>query len=240
LEVLKRKVLKAYDTFEFHAMFHGLYQFCTVTMSSLYLDVLKDRLYTSLPDAPERRAAQTVLYETVDGLLRLMTPVLSFTAAEAWEHLPAEAGREEIVFTALFPAVNDRYLRPELDRKWERLLAVRAELTKALELARRDKVIGHSLEAEVQVAASGELADFLTANWELLKHITIVSDLSLTAAAGPDSYRSEELPELAVLVRAAAGQKCERCWVRSTTVGHQPGHPELCSRCAGVVAQIGL
>jgi isoleucyl-tRNA synthetase len=169
-----------------------------------------------------------------------MTPVLSFTAAEAWEHLPAAAGREEIVFTARFPAANERYLRPELDKKWERLLAVRAELTKALELARQNKVIGHSLEAEVQVAVSGELADFLAANWELLKNVTIVSELSLTTDAGTECYRSEELPELAVLVRPAAGHKCERCWVRSTTVGDQHGHPELCSRCAGVVAQIEL
>jgi isoleucyl-tRNA synthetase len=237
-ELLKRKVLKAYESFEFHTMFHGLYQFCTVTMSSLYLDVIKDRLYTSLADDSERRAAQTILYEAADGLLRLMSPVLSFTAAEAWEHLPAEAGREDSVFIARFPALNDQFLRQDLDSKWERLLAVRAELTKALELARQNKVIGHSLEAEVQVAVRGELEEFLTANWELLKMVTIVSGLSRIAEAAPESYRSEELPELAVLVRPASGHKCERCWVRSPTVGSQAGHPELCNRCAGVVLSL--
>jgi isoleucyl-tRNA synthetase len=240
LEQLKQKVAKAYETFEFHAVFHGLYQFCTVTMSALYLDILKDRLYTSLAGDKDRRAAQTVLYEVVDGVLRLMSPILIFTAAEAWEHLPAAPGREEMVHIARFPAPRDEHLRPELEKKWKRLLAVRAELTKALELARRNKVIGHSLEAEVEVAVQSELAEFLTENWELLKTITIVSDLRLVSETGPEGYRSEELPELSILVKPAAGGKCERCWIRSETVGGNEQHPQLCSRCANVVTRLGL
>jgi isoleucyl-tRNA synthetase len=239
-ELTKRKVSKAYESFEFHTVFHSLYQFCTVTMSSLYLDVLKDRLYTSPAASIERRAAQTVLCEMADGLLRLISPILSFTAAEAWEHLPPEAGREELIFVARFPAFQDHYLRRDLEGKWERLLAVRAELTKALELARQNKVIGHSLEAEVQIAVRGELSDFLAANWELLKTFTIVSELLRVDDAGPEGYRSPEMPELTILVRPAAGMKCERCWIRSGTVGLHVGHPELCSRCSTVVSELDV
>ena len=238
-EVLKRKVLKAYEAFEFHSVFHGLYNFCTVTMSALYLDILKDRLYTLPADSKERRSAQTVLVEIVEGLLLMMSPVLSFTAAEAWEHLPA-GEREDTIFLASFPPLQDEHLRPDLEDKWKRLLEVRAELTKALELARQNKVIGHSLEAELQVSAKGALAEFLSANWEMLKTVTIVSALRQVDEVGPEGYRSEELPELAVLVRPAAGQKCERCWVRSETVGGDDRHPQLCSRCSHVVSVLGF
>ncbi|MDA8165952.1 MAG: class I tRNA ligase family protein, partial [Desulfobacteraceae bacterium] len=240
LEQVKRKVTKAYEGFEFHAVFHGLYQFCTVTMSALYLDILKDRLYTSLADARDRRAAQTVLYDTADAVVRLMGPILAFTAAEAWGHLPAAPGREENAHVARFPAPEDDHLRPELGKKWERLLAVRAEVTKALELARQDKVIGHSLEADVEVAVGGELAEFVTANWELLKMVAMVSDLRLVADTGPEGYRSAELPDLSVLVRPAAGGKCERCWTRSETVGANEKHPLLCSRCTEAVTKLGF
>ena len=237
-EQLKRKVKKGYDNFEFHAVYHALYHFCTVTMSALYLDIIKDRLYTEAPDSPARRAAQTVLYEIADGVLRLMTPVLSFTAAEAWEHMPAAAARGENVFLVDFPADNDAFLKKELDAKWGRLLAVRSELTKALEIARRDKVIGHSLEAEVLVRVEGELADFLAANWQTLKTISIVSDLIRVDAMTGEAFRGEELPELSVQVRPAASQKCERCWTRSESVGGDAAHPLLCGRCLAVVNQL--
>lgn len=126
-EQLKRKMKKGYDSFEFHTVYHALYHFSTVTMSSFYLDILKDRLYTEAPDSTARRAAQTVLYEIAEGVLRLMTPVLSFTAAETWEYLPPSASREENVFVADFPADQDAYLHQELDAKWLRLLTVRSE-----------------------------------------------------------------------------------------------------------------
>lgn len=236
-ELLKQKITKAYDDFEFHVVFHALYNFCTVTMSSLYLDILKDTLYTLPASSKERRAAQTVLYEIVDGLLRLMTPVLSFMAVETWDYLPEDSEREENVFVALFPEPHKERLADEaMNQKWERLLKVRSELTKALEIARRDKVIGHSLEAEVDIAATGELADFLKNNWETLKTITIVSGMQLVDELQESGFVGEELPELSVLVRAARGEKCERCWIRSESVGTDTDHPELCDRCSGVVA----
>ena len=236
-ELLKARVLKAYENFEFHPVFHGLTQFCTVSMSALYLDVLKDRLYTLPAGSRERRAAQTALYEIADGLVRLMAPVLSFMAAEAWEHLPAAAEREENVFVALFPPLREERTREqELAGKWDRILKVRSELTRALEIARQDKVIGHSLEAEALMAAEGELGEFLAAHWETLRSVAIVSGLELAHTLPAEGFVSSELPGLAVLVRPARGEKCERCWLRAESVGDNSVHPGLCGRCAEVVA----
>ncbi len=238
-EQLKKRILAAYETFEFHLVYHSLSQFCTVTLSSLYLDILKDRLYVLPAASAERRAAQTVFYELTEGLLRLMAPVLSFLAAEAWEFLPADPARPTLVFTALFPEVKEARLQDEvLTRRWERLLKVRGELTKALEIARQNKVIGHSLEAAVTVAASDELADFIAAHWETLQTITIVSVMQQAASLPAGAFVSEEIPGLSVAVAAASGQKCERCWTRSETVGSDAARPGLCGRCASVVASL--
>ncbi|MEW6594832.1 MAG: isoleucine--tRNA ligase [Thermodesulfobacteriota bacterium] len=244
-ELLKKRILAAYESFEFHLVYHSLSQFCTVTLSSLYLDILKDRLYVLPAASPERRAAQTVFYEITEGLLRLMAPVLSFLSAEAWEFLPRDPARPALVFTALFPEVKEGRLQDEeLIRRWEQLLKVRGELTRALEIARRDKVIGHSLEAVVTVAAEGELAAFLEANHKTLLDIAIVSDLRRTGALADVTnmtyvtYASEEIPGLQVAVAAATGQKCERCWIRSESVGSDAARPGLCGRCAPVVAAL--
>ena len=240
-ELFKRKSVKAYSDFDFHVVFHGLHQFCGVTMSAFYLDIIKDRLYTALPGSVERKAAQTVLYDILSGLLCIMAPVMSFTAAEAWEHLPTDAGSgasPSQVFLQEFPAENPEAVDPELDKKWKRLLDVRSEITKALEGARRDKVIGHPLEARVMVKASGSLAGFLGDNWDTLKMISIVSELSQAEVLEGNIYTCEELPELQVSVLPAAGGKCERCWTRSETVGADDSHPELCNRCTSVVTQL--
>jgi len=235
-ERLRRRIVKAYEVFEFHTVFHGLYQFCTVTLSSLYLDILKDRLYTEPAGSHARRSAQTVLCRIADGLLRLMAPVMSFTAAEAWDYLPADPKREAAVVLAAFPAADDCCLDEALLARWDKLLAVRAEITKALELARQEKVIGHPLEAAVTLAAAGEAAVLLEGNWQLLKTVAIVS--SLERADKVDGYASEEIAGLTIKVTAASGEKCERCWTRSDSVGNAEGHPTLCSRCAGVIARI--
>ncbi len=236
LELLKEKIFDSYDNYEFHPIYHGLHNFCTVTMSNLYLDVLKDRLYTLPTNSKERRAAQTALYEILDSLVRLMAPVLTFMAAEVWEHLPADAKREENVFVAQFPERKKERLQDDVhNAKWEKILRVRSELTKALEIARRDKVIGHSLEAEVAVAASGELGDFLKECWETLEGVTIVSGLEHVETVPAPGYESEEFPGLSVGVTPATSEKCERCWLRVDSVGQSTEHPSLCNRCVTVV-----
>ena len=125
-----------------------------------------------------------------------------------------------------------------MDKKWQQLLEVRSEITKALEGARRDKIIGHPLEAKVMVKATGSLAEFLADKWETLKMISIVSELLKTEELAAETYVSEALPELHISVLPAAGGKCERCWLRSDTVGQEDDHPELCSRCNSVVSQL--
>ncbi|MEW6218936.1 MAG: isoleucine--tRNA ligase [Thermodesulfobacteriota bacterium] len=236
LETVKRRVLVAYQAFDFHIVYQALHQFCAVTMSALYLDILKDRLYTSPAASPGRRGAQTVLHEILDSLVRLMAPVLSFTAAEVWDQLPADPAREANPFVALFPAERPEHLDEALAADWERLLAVRSEITRALELARAAKTIGHSLEAEVLVEAEPELAAFLDRHWPDLAAASIVSTLTpARLGEGEAAFASETIPGLRVAVRPAAGAKCERCWTRAESVGTLAQHPALCQRCAAVV-----
>ncbi|MDF1614673.1 isoleucine--tRNA ligase [Desulfurivibrio dismutans] len=238
-ERLKEKTVTGYEKFEFHQVYHGLYNFCTVSLSALYLDIVKDRLYTMPADHPQRRAAQAVMYEIADGLLRLMAPILSFLAAEAWEYLPADERRETSVFLAAFPAARPQRLADqELLTKWDKILTLRSELTRALEIARRDKVIGHSLDAEVVVAADGQWAEFVNANWDTLQLVTIVSVMrreETLPAEAANIFHSEEIPGLQVLVRPAPGDKCQRCWMRVESVGEDQEHPAICHRCRGAI-----
>ncbi len=244
LEELKEKVRQSYDRYEFHAIYHSLNFFCGTTLSAFYLDILKDRLYASAPASPARRAAQTALYDILDSLLRLMSPILCFTAAEAWNalHQLGDNGPidSEIHFAEFLPA-QALSCDQEVMERWAQLIRVRAEVTRALELARRDKVIGHPLEAEVTLEATGELRDFLQANCSIIREISIVSELTVGDVSGAGEgviFASEELPGVKVQVRAAAGEKCERCWVRSTSVGAASDHPTLCQRCAGVITTL--
>lgn len=245
-EELKGRVTAAYERFEFHSIHQGLNYFCGLTMSAFYLDILKDRLYCSGTESLPRRAAQTVLHEILDGLLRLMTPVLSFTAAESWEslyNLAPDAPLDQSVFFVEFPPLHPERRDGELEGRWEKLVMVRSEITRALEGARREKVIGHPLEAEVLLQVDGDWADFIRQEWQTVKDICIVSELTPCddfASLGLAPYVSKELAGLSVAVRQATGEKCERCWIRATTVGQNQVHPQLCARCATVVTEMDL
>jgi isoleucyl-tRNA synthetase len=243
---LRNRVVKAYEAYEFHTIYHSMNYFCGTTMSSFYLDVLKDRLYTSGTDSHLRRSAQTAMFVIVDGLLRLMQPILCFTAAEAWESLYGTAQDKsagDSIYFSQFPDPPDARTDAAMMEKWERLIKVRSEITKALELARAEKVIGHPLEANVLVSASGELLDFIEKEWDTIKEICIISELSALAGDTPESgvqYSSDEMDGLFIQVQAATGSKCTRCWTRSTTVGQNGKHPEICGRCAAVLEEMGL
>ncbi len=245
-EELKGRVTAAYERYEFHSIYQGLNYFCGMTMSAFYLDILKDRLYCSGTESLPRRAAQTVLHEILDGLLRLMTPVLSFTAAESWESLydlAADAPLDQSVFFVEFPTLHPERRDSELEGRWEKLVMVRSEITKTLEGARREKVIGHPLEAEVLLQVDGDWADFIHREWQTIKDLCIVSELTpcddfASLALAP--HVSKELPGLSVAVRQATGEKCERCWIRSTSVGQHQVHLQLCNRCASVVTEMDL
>jgi isoleucyl-tRNA synthetase len=239
-ERMKRKILGGYESFEFHHVYHGMQNFCTVTLSNFYLDIIKDRLYSELPDSRLRRSAQSVLYEIAVGMLQLMMPVNSFTSVEAWEYLPEDASREANLFIDLFPAKNDAYMQDELHDKWQELQQVRGEITKVLELARREKTIGHPLEAEVWVSVNPDLAESLADKWPTLERISNVSKLHHVEAPADGAISSEIIEGVAVLVKAATTEKCERCWTRSSTVGTHTDHPEICSRCLEVVTALGM
>jgi len=232
-----RRARKAYRDNEFHMIYHSLHNFCSVDMSAFYLDVLKDRLYTSAPASVERRSAQSAMYHILDGMNRLMAPVLSFTAEEVWSCMPKAEGREPSVHLAGFPEVVPEWDDEALAARWERILAVRNEVTKVLEKLRADRVIGHSLDAEVNIYADGELYEILSAYAGQLAEIIIISDAALgrTADAPPDAYESEELKGLRITASASASVKCERCWGKKKDVGTSKEHPTLCARCAGVL-----
>ena len=240
---LTRRLTRAYERYEFHAVYHGLFNFCGTTISSLYMDILKDRLYCSAPNGPERRAAQTVMYRLLDGLLRLMAPVLCFTAAEAWEHLHGLGDKDPLdrsVFFATFPAVDDIVADAAFDERWSRLLSLRSAITRVLETARRDKLIGLSLDAEVVLQVNTDWQAFLAESLPLLQELCIVSNLRLQAAGDEDLVftGTEGLDGVAIAVRPAPGGKCERCWTFATSVGADADHPTLCARCARVVRQL--
>lgn len=245
-EELKNKVRLAYDKYEFHSIYHNLNYFCGTTMSSFYLDILKDRLYTAGTDSHLRRSAQTVLFEILEGLLQLMHPILSFTSAEAWDSLH---GRRDVdplqggIYFTEFPEDKELNCDQKIMDKWGELLKVRSEITRALEIARREKVIGHSLEAKVLLAVDGDVASFIKSEWQTIKEISIISemaDLEPSSETRGVRYVSEELTGFVVQVEPASGEKCERCWIRSTTVGENSKHPEICVRCAEVVTAMGL
>ncbi len=229
---LVTRARRAYEAFSFHLVVQQLVNFCAVDLSALYLDIVKDRLYCSGTTSRERRAAQTALWQILDALTRVMAPILSFTADEIWSSLPG-GDRPSSVLLAGFPA--DVALDPELAVKWERLLEVRAAVTKALEEARQSGLIGHSLDARVQLGAADGLRPLLEQQQDRLAELFIVSQVRLTRDLGAPAV-SPLLSDLRVQVERARGGKCERCWIYRETVGSDATHPGLCARCLQVVA----
>ena len=233
LNELVARVTEAYEKCEFHRIFHFAHGFCSVQLSALYLDIIKDRLYCSAPDDLTRRSAQTVCHRILDTLVRLVAPVLVFTADEVWEF--GRLGPETSVHLADFPKARPEWTPSgPLATKWEKLLALRAEVSKTLEEARRAKAIGHSLDAEVAIeAASGEESEFLTKNIALLKNLFIVSHVRVIEGSTPQNESAWK-----ITVAPASGAKCERCWMIDPQVGEDAKHPGLCPRCADVVKRI--
>jgi isoleucyl-tRNA synthetase len=229
-DALARRVRGAYDAYEFHVIYHALNNFCSVDLSAMYLDVRKDRLYCERPDAPARRATQTVLHGILDTLVRLMAPVLSFTADEIWKHMPATT--EPSVFLAGFGETPDSWRDDALAARYEKLFAVRGAVSKALEEVRQAGTLKQPSEAQVALGATGELATLLADPDVELQSLLLAGAVRLDAADAPPS---PVLPELRVRIGRSEGGKCERCWyVRP--VGTSPDHPTLCERCTGVVA----
>ena len=229
------RVRKAYDSFQFHKVHHILHAFCTVDLSSVYLDVAKERLYIYGKDSRERRSAQTALYHLLHSLVRLLAPILSFTMEEAWQHMAKSPQDPESVHLALFPQPREGILGRDRFQAWESLMEVRKEVTRALEMTRKDGLIGHPFDAKVTLHfPQGQLEFLETFSPEVLREFFIVSAVELDHQ-GEGPVKGEEFPALSITVEPAPGEKCERCWVFSTTVGQDPQHPTLCQRCLEVL-----
>lgn len=226
-----------YEIYEYHTAAHAIHNFCVVDMSNFYFDVLKDRLYTSVSTSKTRRAAQTVLYKILDSLTLLLTPILAFTADEIWRFMPHDKSRnpESPLFNEI-PTADFINADSSFMEKWDKIHKVRVDVQKALELARNEKKIGKSLEAHVVLGAEGELYDFLKSVETALPEIFITSGVTVTQEK--QSFDGE-VEGLSVGVEPAKGEKCERCWKFSETVGSDENHPHLCAHCAAVLAEEG-
>ncbi len=231
------RIQKAYEDFEFHVVFHTLYNYCTVDLSSLYLDILKDRLYVEKTDGKLRRSAQSALHQILSALVRLMAPILAFTAEEVWAafHPNNSSSVHMASFPDLIPGVE---LTEEDQARWERMSALRQDVAKALEEARASKMIGSSLEAKVLIQVTDDVAKAV-ADTEDPKDFFIVSQLEVQPT-GPSPAESEEQPPPVITVTRAEGGKCPRCWTWNPDVGADEVYKEVCTRCAGVLRDSGI
>ncbi|HPP80765.1 MAG TPA: isoleucine--tRNA ligase [Deltaproteobacteria bacterium] len=229
------RVRRAYEEFEPYVIYQLVHNFCVVDMSAFYLDVLKDRLYVFKKDSLARRSAQTALFRIVKDLTRLIAPILAFTAEEIWDHIPGFEHKAESVHLSDMPEPDPHLMDDGLKQRWERILALRQEVSKVLEGLRKDKTIGHSLDACVKLRASGETLSFLQDVQGLLADVFICSKVEVEEGEGP-WIQSEVLGAVAVEAHRAPGVKCPRCWRYAEDIGTSASHPEICGRCA---SQIG-
>jgi isoleucyl-tRNA synthetase len=239
LQGLVAKTIKAYDAYEYHTIYHSLHNYCTLDLSSFYLDILKDRLYTSPPKSGARRSAQTVMHIVLDTLVKLMAPLLPFTAEEIWEHMPDQVQNAPSVHLTQLPEPNPEFEDDDLAQKWEQVLVVRGEVTKALEEARNQKLVGHPLDAAVTISAKEALYNTMLPHADDLRYIFIVSEAELRKGKELEgAFVSKDVEGLSIRVEKASGEKCERCWVHDTSVGTNSEQPTICNRCQAALAKM--
>jgi isoleucyl-tRNA synthetase len=233
LNKLITKVRKSYDTYDFAAIYHAINNFCTIDLSAFYLDFAKDVLYIEAADQHDRRSIQTVLYDTLLALTKLVTPILTHTADEVWAHIPNV--KEESVQLVDMPEAREIADAAELEKKWDAFLLLRDDVLKALETARNEKVIGKSLTAKLVLYPNAETKALLDSIEENVKQLFIVSDLEMAGDKAEAPEHAQTFERTAIVVEKADGETCERCWVVTTHVGEDADHPTLCPRCADVV-----
>lgn len=221
-----------YADFQFHRIYHAVIEFCVVDLSAIYLDVLKDRMYTLAPTSRERRSAQTVIYTIAEALARLVAPILSFTADEVWQYLPPSAGRLPSVHLALFPKPEEIAAQKDqnLLAEWATLFAVRDQALRNLEEARKEKRIGKALEAKIRLTADSQTAALLKKYETSLKEFFNVSQVEVLPSADP-GCTAETLP--------ADGEKCNRCWNFRTDVADSGPWQKVCGRCRQALNDMG-
>ena len=227
LNKLVKDTTENYNSYSFSNCYHDINQFCVIDMSNFYLDIIKDRLYTYKKDSVERRAAQTTMYIILDSLVKILTPMIPFTAEEIWKAMKhTQKEQVESVMLTDFPEVNEKYDNAEITEKWDRIIKLKDIVAKELENARIAKTIGHSLNAKVTIYAEDKQYEFIKENLELLQTVFIVSALEAQENARKDEVK------LGVKVEQAPGEKCDRCWMYSETVGQDKENPTICHRCS--------
>ena len=237
LNALSKAVKKAYEDYEYHIVYHAVYNFCVVELSNIYLDVIKDRLYCDSVNGLSRKSAQTAIYMILDTLTRLLAPILAFTADEIWSAMPH--AKDDDTRNVLFNVANAEYMEYELDADemaaWDKLVAVRDDINPFLEEARAAKLIGKPLEAKVVISCDDAEYEFLADKGEDLEALLIVSEVEVNK--GTDGGKCERYEGIFVKVEKAEGEKCERCWKYGHGTGSHGEHSTLCSRCAAVVTE---
>ncbi len=229
---LQQNLIRAYDDFNFHLVYQKVHNFCAVDMGSFYLDILKDRIYTMRIDSIARRSAQTAMFDIAEALVRWLAPILSFTAEEIWKYMPGE--RNESVFLNEWYgqlAEHDEYALN--DEFWISIMSVREELSRELEKERKEKTIGSSLEAEVDIYCNDEIMEVLNRLGDELRFVFITSYVRVhpLSEKPDDAVMAEGRDGLFMVVKATENSKCERCWHYREDVGSHPGHAALCGRC---------
>jgi isoleucyl-tRNA synthetase len=248
---LTEKVRDWYAAFEFHRVYHAVNEFAIVDLSNFYIDVLKDRMYTFAPTSQARRSAQTVLWQITEALVRLVAPILSFTADEVWEHLPAVEGREASVHLAQFPKPEEVFSEdPEsILSEWKRILAVRDQALVMLEESRQAKTIGKALEADITIIASGPQYSLMQRHLTGLKEVFNVSTVTVIEAEEPTDGIStsygrkmslKRFSEYEIGVSPATGHKCARCWNFMPEVSDYGIWQNVCTRCQGALTEMGI
>ncbi len=231
-KLLNEKIMKAFENYEFHIFYHSFYNFCVVDLSAFYLDILKDRLYTYPKKSKARRSGQTVLNELLTGMTRLMAPVLSFTAEEVWSYFSHSDGKS--VHMNSFTDSIDVSVDEGFICRWDMLTDLKSEVSKALELCRREKVIGHSLDAQVRLVLPSNVSSVLGGECSDLNFIFIVSSVEVVKALDNEGkvYSSEKMKGLEIGVSRMGGEKCERCWNYFKEDSSDKGeHSTICFRC---------
>lgn len=231
-------VQAAYESFEFHKVYHTLHNLCTTDLSSYYLDIIKDRAYVTGATSRERRSAQTALYHILLMIVNDMAPILSFTAEEIFQHLP-EAMRPagSTVFAMRVPEIGGDLLSEEEEAVWNLVFAVRGDVTKAIEPLRQSKALGHSLDAMVTLHATGETYASLSSVASFLRDVFIVSQARVTDEPAPADAIRGEVEGVSVVIGRAKGEKCARCWIYDENLGTDPAHPQACPRCTKVLQE---
>jgi isoleucyl-tRNA synthetase len=231
-QALQAEIQVAYDDYQFHHVYHRVHNFCSGELGGFYLDVIKDRQYTTGRDSQPRRSAQTALFHLAEALCRWIAPILSFTADEIWENLPGPRS-DSVFLTQWYGALPEPETESQLNSHfWMELMLVRQQVNKALELSREQGTVRGSLDAAASLYAEPDLAARLSLLGDELRFALITSEATVFdwAEAPPEAVEAEEL-RLRVLIQPAAGEKCDRCWHRRRDVGQHQSHPTLCGRC---------